>query len=157
MNTIAFVEMLWRDVRHAWRRLCASPVFALFTVLILALGIGVTTAVYSIVRGVLGPTPGVANIESIVNVYHTPYGGLPMVAMSYGDYLDFRSRQTGLQEVTAWAFFRQSFAANDQAETAFGEAVGREYFQLLGVIAEMGRTLQPADDKPGAPPVGRRE
>jgi predicted permease len=153
MNTLGFVETLWRDVRHAWRRLCATPVFALFTALTLALGIGATTAVYSIVRGVLGPTPGVAHIESIVNVYHTPRGSVPMVAMSYGDYLDFRARQTTLQEVTAWCFFRQAFVANGQAETAFGEAVGGEYFQLLGVIAEMGRTLQPADDRPGAPPV----
>lgn len=153
MNTLGFVETLWRDARHAWRRLCASPIFALFTAFTLALGIGATTAVYSIVRGVLGPTPGVARIESIVNVYHFPHGSVPMIAMSYGDYLDFHARQTTLQEVTAWCFFRQAFVANGQAETAFGEAVGGEYFQLLGVIAERGRTLQPADDKPGAPPV----
>jgi hypothetical protein len=55
----------------------------------------------------------------------------------------------------AWRQFRQAIVANGQAETAFGEAVGGEYFHLLGVFAEIGRTLQPADDKPGAQPFGR--
>jgi predicted permease len=148
-----WLESSWRDLRHAWRRVCAAPFFSLFAVITLAVGIGATTAIYSIIHSVLGPPSGVPNIESIINVYHWPRGNPQILGLSYGDYLDLRSQQTVFQDVTAWGFFRQSFTANGQAETSFCEIVDGDYFRLLGVNAQLGRTLQPTDAVPGAPPV----
>jgi predicted permease len=148
-----WLESSWQDLRYAWRRVRATPLFSILAVLSLALGMGATTAIYSLVRSILGPPPGVPNIGSIVNVYHWPRGNPQIIGLSYGDYQDFRSRQTVFQDVTAWSFFHQAFTANGQAETSFGEIVGGEYFQLLGVNAQLGRTIQPGDDVPGAPPV----
>jgi len=144
---------LGRDFRSAWRRLLATPAFTLFSILTLALGIGATTAIYSAVHAFIGPPPGVADVDSLVNITHTEGGSVPMFALSYGDFEDLRARQTVFQGLAGWAFFRQAFSANGQADTAFGEAVSGDYFRVLGVPAELGRTIQPADDTSGAPPV----
>jgi predicted permease len=144
---------LVRDLRLAGRRLRRSPLFALFAVLTLAAGIGVTTALYSIVRAVLSPPPGMAHVGRVVNVYHAPRGSIPTIALSWPDYQDFRRRQTVFDKVAGWSFERMAFAANGQTGTGFGEFVGGDYFDALGVRLAAGRALQPADDQPGAPPV----
>jgi predicted permease len=101
----------------------------------------------------MAPPSGVRSPETILNINHAPRGGLPIVRMSWADYQDLRASQTAFQTVTAWSFFRQSFVADGRVETGFGEIVGGEYFDLLGVRAATGRTLQPADDTAAAPPV----
>src|SRR5687768_2202654 len=111
---------LGRDLRFAWRRLCATPVFTTFAIITLALGIGVTTAIYSIVRVVMSPPSGIRDVDTIANVYHVPYGSVPRIALSWPDYQHFKAHQTVFEKVTAWAFFRQAFTANGRAETAFG-------------------------------------
>ena len=142
------------DLAIGARRLRASPGFAIFAVVTLALGIGATTAIYSMVRAVLGPPAGVTTIDRLVNIMHTGGGGsIPIFALSYGDYLDLRARQTSFQDLTGWAFHRLSFTADGRNGSGFGEVVGGEYFQVLGVAPEIGRVLQPADDAPTAAPV----
>src|SRR5688572_3535935 len=143
-----------RDFAFAWRRLRASPVFTVFAVATLALGIGVTTSTYSIVRVVTGPPAGVRDVDRLVIINHTARGGsLPLVSLSWPDYQDYKQQQTTLEAVAAFTFFRQAFAANGLAETAFGEAVSGEYFQVLGVTATLGRVLTPLDDQASATPV----
>ena len=141
------------DARYALRRLRKSPMFTTFAVVTLALGIGATTAVYSMVHAVLSPPAGVANIDRIVNVYTTPRGSIPMIALSWGDYQDLRARQTVFDKVTGWIFDRFALAANGRTETSFGEFVGGDYFDVLGVQMALGRPIHPADDVAGAPPV----
>ena len=123
------MDSLQRDLTFAWRRLRATPAFTVFAVVTLALGIGVTTAVCSIVRVVFSPPSGVRDVDAIVNVNHSPGGGFPFIGLSWPDYQDYKSRQTVFEDVTAWRFFRQAFTANGHAETAFGEVVGGEYLQ----------------------------
>ena len=141
------------DLVIAWRRVTGAPVSTLFAIVTLALGIGATTAMWSIVRLVTAPPSGVRHPETILHINNAPGGGLPFVSMSWPDYQDFRRSQTVFEAVTAWAYFRQAVSANGRADSTFGEIVGGEYFDVLGVRAAFGRTLQPADDSVGAPPV----
>jgi len=141
------------DWRFALRRLRRSPVFTLFGVLTLALGIGATTGIYSVVRVVLGPPSGVRNVDRIVNLYHAPGGSPAFSGFSLPDYEDLRARQTVFDQITAWSFLGVAYAANGQTGTSFGEIVGGEYFSLLGVNPSRGRLLQLADDRPDAPAV----
>ena len=60
---------LGRDVRHAWRRLQRSPVFAVFSVVSLAVGIGATTAIYSAVHALFRPYD-IRRIDEVLNLYH---------------------------------------------------------------------------------------
>jgi hypothetical protein len=84
-----------RDVRHGLRRLRATPLYAVFAVVTLGLGIGATTAVYSLVHAVVGPPSGVRDVDRIINVYHARPGGNPATSgMSWPDFQDFRAAQT---------------------------------------------------------------
>jgi predicted permease len=142
-----------RDLRYALRRLLAAPGFTIFSIVTLAIGIGATTAVVSVVRTVTGPPAGVRDPETVINLFQSPRGGLPFRTLGWADYQYFKAHQTSFERVMAWRFTQQAFAANGRAETAFGEIVDGNYFAVLGVGPAIGRVLQPADDQPGATPV----
>src|SRR3954471_10048927 len=142
-----------KDIVIAWRRLSGAPAFTIFAVTTVALGIGATTAIWSVVRLVMAPPSGVRSPETILDINHAPRGGLPLIRMSWPDYQDLRRSQTAFETVSAWAFFRQTVAGHGRVERAFAEIVGGEYFGLRGVRAAVGRPLQPPDDTAGTPPV----
>lgn len=143
-----------RDFVFAFRRLRSAPGFSLFSIATLAMGIGVVTAIYSVVHATLGPPPGVADPARVMNIRRATFGSGPIVSFSWPDYQDFRQRQTSFSEVTGWAFLQQSLAANGGSLTGWTEIVDGDYFPVLGVPAQIGRALTSADDQPGAPPVG---
>ncbi|HEX5214380.1 MAG TPA: ADOP family duplicated permease [Vicinamibacterales bacterium] len=141
------------DLRYALRRLRRAPTFAIFSILTLGLGIGATTAIYSVIHAAQSPPPAVTNVERIVNVYHSRGGSLPMLSLSWQDFTDFRARQTVFAKVMGWHHERFAFAAAGRAESGFGEFVTGDYFDVLGVPVALGRTIQPADDQRNAPAV----
>jgi predicted permease len=142
-----------RDLSHAIRRLGATPAFTVFAVITLALGIGVTTGMYAAVRAVLSPPSGLGDTSRLVTVSRSDGGSLPAMSLAWPEYQDFMSRQTAFDGVAAWSFVRNAYTANGHAETGFAECVSGTYFHALGVDAAAGRLLQPADDRPGAPPA----
>jgi predicted permease len=142
-----------RDIRYALRRLRAAPGFTIFSIVTLAIGIGATTAMVSVVRTVTGPPAGVRDPETVINLYQSPGGGMPFRMLAWADYQYFKAHQTSFERVMAWKRTQQAFAANGRAETAFGEIVDGGYFAVLGVGPAIGRVLQPADDQTGATPV----
>ncbi len=144
---------LSRNLQHGWRRLRSAPVFAAFSVITLALGIGATTAVYSLIHVMTGPPPGIAGVERVVEVYHYPTGSVPMTNLAWEDYQDLRARQAVFESVTGWTWFRASILAKGQTATSTAEIVDGDYFRTLGVRMQVGRALQPQDDLPDAPAV----
>lgn len=144
---------LSRNLQHGWRHLRSAPVFAAFSIITLALGIGATTAVYSLIHVVTGPPPGIPGVERMVEVYHYPTGSAPMMNLAWEDYQDLRARQSVFESVTGWTLFRASIVAEGQTETATAEIVDGDYFRTLGVRLLAGRGLQPQDDRPDAPAV----
>ena len=144
------------DVIHAWRRLRAAPVFTLFSVLTLALGIGATTAIYSVVYAAVLRPPDIPDVDRVANLYHRDPrrgGSGPMLWLSRPDYDDYRAAQTSFEFLAAWKRFRLPLASNGSAEMLMGEAVGGEYFSVVGVRPALGRVIQPADDAVEAPRV----
>lgn len=141
------------DLAHAWRRLRAAPLFTVFAIATLAAGIGATTAVYSLVRVALGPPSGIGDPSSLSYLFHFPGGSVPMHAFAWPDFRDYSARQTSFSAVAAFGSTRQTVSGSDGAVTAFMEIVGGTYFDVLGVEAQLGRTLQARDDEPGAPYV----
>ena len=148
-------NLAW-EVRLALRRLRAAPAFTTFAIVTLALGIGATTAIYSVVYSVLLKPPAIENVDEVVNLYHwDPSRGssIPRIAFSWPDFEDLGRQQTSFSEIAGWAFFRHTLVANGWAETMWGEMVGGTFFRLTRLQPAAGRLIQPADDRPGAPPV----
>lgn len=144
---------LANDFRHAWRRLRASPVFTVFAVATLALGIGTTTAIYSAVRGVLSPPAGVVDPETLVHVTRSAARTGPLATVSWAEFQDFTERQTTFSAVAGWQRFRRTQVVDGRSLTAFTEAVSGDYFRALGVTVALGRAVEPSDDRPDASPV----
>jgi putative ABC transport system permease protein len=132
-----------RDVRLALRRLRMAPGFTVFAVVSLALGIGVSTAIYSAVRTLFWMPLGIAEPESLVS-FAQP--GRATGSISWPDFLDIRAQQSTFSSLAATERLQISAAIDDTAEAALGEAVSGDYFTTLGVSALHGRLLQPLDE-----------
>ncbi|HEU4937968.1 MAG TPA: ADOP family duplicated permease [Vicinamibacterales bacterium] len=144
------------DVIHAWRRLRAAPSFTLFSIATLALGIGATTAIYSVVYAAVLRPPDIPNVDRVANLYHSnprQGGSSPVVSLSRADYEDYRRAQTSFEFLAAWRRFRLPLVAGGSADFLLGEAVGGDYFSVVGVRPALGRAIQPRDDAVNAPRV----
>ena len=154
-------ENLWRDVRYAFRQLRRSPSFAVVAVLSLALGIGVNTAMFSLLDQVLLRTLPVRNPGELVYLYsdgpwegsysaHEPGGA----AFSYPAFREMRKGSTSLVGLAAAHRIQASLAFNNQASHGCARLVSGDYFGLLGVRPAIGRLLTDADDQaPGNHPM----
>lgn len=139
------------DLRYAWRRLAASPSFAFIAIGTLAAGIGVTTAVYSLVYAMMLRPMNIPEIERLVNINGGRDGS--SMSISWPDYQDLKSAQSVFEQTAAWARVTVPITGRGPAEILPAEAVEGTYFGLLGVTAATGRLLSPADDDFAAPPV----
>lgn len=148
-----FPEQLWRDSVFAARRLRATPVFTIFAVASLALGVGATTAVYSAIHSLLWKPTSVYRADRVaVLTESSPAGGRAEVVRRQ-DLDELRRLETSWEQVAASA--RLGVRLSDRASTDVfsGEAVTGHYFSVLGVGATAGRVIQPADENPSSPPV----
>jgi putative ABC transport system permease protein len=150
-------DQLGRDVAFAWRRLRATPVFLVFAVASLSLGVGVTSAVFSAMTSLMWRPLSVADADRIaVLIGATPYGRQPTwrgPVLSRPDFDDLRATATSFSSLAATKLQQTTMTGAGLSEVPQVEAVTGPYFEALGVAASLGRVLQPADDRPGAPAV----
>ncbi len=149
---------LWQNLRYAGRRLAQSPGFSSIAVLSLALGIGANTAIFSLVNAIVLREFPFKAPEQLVNIYMTT-PEYPYATFSYPDFEDLRDGTGDVFEGVATSRLVLVQADKDDGVETFPcEAVSGNYFPLLGIEAEVGRTLLPEDDlTPGAHPVAMLE
>jgi predicted permease len=149
------MDNLLQDLRYALRTLRRSPGFTLVAVLTLALGIGLNTAIFSVVNGVLlRPLPFRAP-DQLVHLHHVhPEEAAEGGPFSPQDFEDLQSGAKGFESMAAYMYDKGDAALN---LTGDGEPmqvqaahVSKEFFPLLGVNAAVGRTLRPEENVPGA-------
>jgi putative ABC transport system permease protein len=149
--------MISQNLRFAFRLMLRRPAFSLVVVLTLALGIGGTTAIYSVVNAVLIKSLPYPEPERLVMLWGEPTdGNVEKVASwsSHPDYLDYREQIHSFSDLAA---FRSPTATLTMpggearfVETAITTA---NIFQVFGIEAALGRTYQPEEEAPGAPRV----
>jgi predicted permease len=141
-------------MRIALRRLVAAPVYATFSIVTLALGIGVVTAVYSVMYVTFARPLGIEDAGRIVILTRAAAMNRTAPArVSWPDYEDLQTQQRSFEDLFAWAIAGGVLAGPRTSDLLRGEAVTGGYFGALGVRAARGRLIQPADDQPGAQPV----
>jgi putative ABC transport system permease protein len=150
-------HQLAREVRFSWRRLRAAPVFTVFAVASLSLGVGVTSAIFSAVQSVIWQPIDVPNADEIaVLIAATPYGTQPTWRpsdVSRPDFDDARASATSFSSLAATALQTLAMTGDGIASVPVVETVSGSYFDTVRVGAAMGRVLQVADDQPTAPAV----
>ena len=159
------IEGIWRDIRHALRQLRRAPVFATTAIVTLGLGIGGTTAVFTLVQQViLRPLP-VAKPEQLWRIgnevrccYSSGYAQNNWSFFSWEAYRHFRDNTPAFQSLAALqvgqaelAVRRTGSAASAEART--GEYVSGNFFETFGASAWRGRVFTSDDDREGALPV----
>ncbi len=149
------LEKFLRDLRYGARTLTRSPGFALTAVLVMALGIGATTSLFTIVRAVLLKPLPFRDPDNLVMVYqhfrHSP-GGSEFNPVSSGDFNDWRQGTHGFEDMAAWRITGFDLAGEHAELPEVVEAAGGSWnlFSLLGIEPAMGRTFRPEEDQVGA-------
>jgi predicted permease len=145
-------DALLQDIRYGLRGLRRSPGFAFTAVLTLALGIGVTTAIFSAVYALLIrplPYPDPDRLVWITEQQRSGIGG----AIAEPDMVAWRDRGRPFEAVAGYAFNEYTLTATADSLRLQGVLVSTNFFSLLGVAPQIGRDLSPSDDRPGSPPV----
>jgi len=154
----AVIDTLLQDIRYAARLLRRYPLFALTAALSLAVGIGASTAVFTIANSLLRFSPAaVADPERVVDIGRS-LNGLPVGFNpgSYPDYVDIRQRTTTLDHVYAHVLFPQTMSLIGPAgiERVVAEVVTTNYFATLGTRPAAGRLFRADEsDRPGESPI----
>ncbi len=145
---------MWKDFRFAWRGLARSPGFALVAILTLALGIGASTAVFTLVDGVLlRPLPYPAP-DRLVSLDHEGRGGEDELPISPGLYVLYQEHARTLSSLAMYQGVVANIVGDDgEAERVDGQAVTPSLFDVLRVPPAMGRGLLAPDGESGAEPV----
>jgi putative ABC transport system permease protein len=139
---------MFTDLRHALRLLSKAPGFSALIVVVLALGIGANTAIFSIVQGVLlAPLP-FADAARLVAVDTTVRNEPDDSA--YLDVLDWRAQATTVDRIAAYATAAVTLTGRGEAASIPTAVVTSDLFPLLGVPPIAGRVLAPGDDTHGA-------
>ena len=135
---------LLQDLKYGLRMLAKSPGFTSVAVLTLALGIGATTAIFSLISAVLlRPLPVVRSPQQLVMLERIQKG-FTGDDFSYPDYLDYRDHNRTLEGLLADSSAALSFS-NGATERILGSLISGNYFSVLGVQPALGRLIEPRD------------
>ena len=141
-----WLETIWMDVRTAFRAMRISPGFAAAALLSLALGIGATTAIFSVMDALIFRPLPVSDPQRLVLVEHGGGG----YTLSYNMWKQLRERQDVFSGMFAYMPTNFDLATPGEQRSIPALYASGDYFTTLGVAAVRGRTLLPSDDVPGA-------
>ncbi len=150
---LPWLESFFQDLRFGLRGLRRNPGFAAVAVLTLALGIGATTAIFTVVNAVLLRPLPYPHPEELVYVQQV-LGNYGVQAYVYSpEYSAWQDRSRSLRQVAAYMFAQYNLTGGGEPERVKAGMATASFFSLLGVRPVAGRTFLPGDDAPGTAPV----
>jgi putative ABC transport system permease protein len=151
------VPTFFKDLRYAARMLAKSPGFTAAAVICLALGIGATSAIFSVVHAVLLRPLGYRDPGRLVRLYTEfpkfPNGGLRRFWTSPPEYDELKRDLASWESLDAWATGGVNLGGAADPIRVTGASVTGGLFSSLGVSPALGRAITPQDDVPGAPMI----
>ena len=146
------MEDFLADVRFACRGLRRSPGFAAAAILTLALGMGATTAIFSVIRAVLMSPLPYAQPERRVMVW-SRWKDFPKTWVAVGEVADYRRAIPSFASVAAWEIDQANLTGGADPVRVGVAGVTANTFETLGARPQLGRGFTEAEDRPGGPPV----
>jgi len=144
---------LGNDIRYGLRTLLKSPSFSVIAVITLALGIGVTSAVYSICDAMLWKPVTLPHFETLVMVVERGQGGRvdDWINVTPADFEDIQRESTKLENIASWQSKLANIIGSDgQPEGVLAAAVSANFFDAVGVKPVRGRPFETGADKAGS-------
>ena len=149
------MSRIWQDIRFGLRSWRSAPGFTITAILCLALGIGATTAIFSVVNAVLVRPLPYKNPDGLARIYTEfptfPNGGLPRFWVSGPEFLDMRRDLRSWETIDAWRTGGFNIAGATQPVRVTGSGVSGSLMPTLGIAPVLGRVITPDDDKPTSP------
>ena len=143
------VETTAADVRYGIRRLRQSPVFAAAVALTLALGIGASTSIFSVVHPILFLSLPYPDAGRLVTIWDSQ-NGTP-ADVTFGTYQEVLKRNRLFEFLTVMKPMQATLTGIAEPERLDGQFVSADYFRVLGVKPALGRDFQSSDDRPRSP------
>ena len=139
-------DVLKQNLTYSIRALLKTPGFTLTGVLTLALGIGATTAIFSVVYAVFEPMP-YPRPEQLVMVWSKTQGNRNSTPIP--DFVDWKQRSSSFQDVNAWAGASFNIGTTERPEQVAGSQRTPGFFQMEGLPLMLGRDFLPEESQPG--------
>jgi len=148
------MNTLFQDLKFGLRMMAKSPGFTFLVVLMLALGIGANSTIFSWINStMLTPIPGVSRTSDLVAVMRGEISEHPTPPFSYPDYADLRARTRSLSGLLAYHEDFVSLTGTGKPERIYAAYISADYFKVLGLKPILGRGLLPVEEeKPGTTP-----
>ncbi len=142
-----------QDLKYGFRMLRKSPGFTTVAVLVLALGIGANTAIFSVVNAVLIRPLPFRDPASLVHVWHVPppksFPGITRFSVSAANYLDWKQQNSVFSDMAIFSGESMNLTGGDEPEFVQAAAVTSSFFSVLGAEPLLGRTFLPGEDAVG--------
>ncbi len=143
---------LFQDLRYGARLFFKSPGFTFVAVIMLALGIGANTAMFSVVNGVLLKPLPYANPEQLIRLFESS-ASQPRFPMAQGNFQDYRAQNTTLSGLALYTRQDVELSQEEKPERLAALGVSAGYFELLGVQPFLGREFRREDELPNSNPA----
>lgn len=140
---------MFDDIRFAVRQLVAQPAFTVLAVLTLALGIGASTAIFSVINGVLLRPLDYPDPDRLVILWETNLPRFPEFSVSAPNFLDWQKQTRSYSALTAFSNAAINLTGKGEPQRVTAVRATADYFNVYGVHAVLGRTFLPEDDTPG--------
>jgi putative ABC transport system permease protein len=146
------MQAIMQDFRHALRVLRKTPGFTASAILVLALGIGANTAIFTVVNAVLLRPLPYPEPERLVRLWHVPpqksFPGMSIFSLSVANYLDWKAQATGFESMSAYQTRNANLTGRDHPESVLVTFAEADFFDVLEVKPALGRTYTREEDRP---------
>lgn len=144
------MQIFWQDLRYAIRTLLKKPGFTAVVLIVLGLGIGANTAIFSIVNAVLLRPLPYTDPDRLVMIHeHLPKLFGPAVNLSGAEFLDYRDGNTVFAQSAAFTDIKVNLTGANDTQRVQGARVSASFFPTLGVAPALGRGFLTQEDQPG--------
>lgn len=146
----SWIEALGQDVRYGLRTLRRSPGFTIIAAATLSLGIGATTAIFTVANTVMFRPLPFQNPQQLVRLWESnPEKGWPTFSASHPNFLDWRSQSTSFERLAAQSNTGFTLTSKGEAEIVRALTVTSDFLPVLGITPTLGRNFRADEDRPG--------
>jgi len=142
---------LWQDIHYGWRMLRKSPVFTAIAIVTLGIGIGLTSAVYSVCDAMLWKPVALPHLETLVMILQRVPGDVDeWVPLAPADFDDVRRNSSTLKNMASWrSDLANVVITSGEPEGVLRTSVSANFFDSIGIQPVIGRAFQEGEDQPG--------
>jgi len=139
---------IWQDLRYGLRQLMEDKVFSVAAILTLALGIGATITIFTVVNAVLLQQIPYRSPDRLVILQNSEVdnGVVQPVSISQSDMTDWRERSTVFSDMSVWGNLAFNLEQGEKSQRLWAELVNQDYYSLLGLKPALGRFFDPEED-----------